>query len=363
MTGHQKMEAVDPAPRRAVFGIGIGASALSEYARDPALQRALQEELLEDLAVHGRLVFTSEESLTLFVSAVESLPSTLAKAWETVLSSRRLRVVIADPQSNPALGEVLDPGRLEERLKDDLQLVLLETDQAELLGVPPGDFSTLTPGGLIEIGRISTAARTATILAAKAVLDAPLREGGNREIEWQERLEPLVDASGAVVIYDKFVGMQIARRYVHERNSGDGLTWLLDRISMKPGRKVRIITTTSKPDRFGNRYDAGTMSLAFGRLKNSLGRQLGLDLVLVPDRTTDPRGRPTEKFGHDRHIRFGTRAALALGLGIQSFSHQRFEETITVARLSVRDARAREEQAVRSALRPPQKGWLGWIYE
>ena len=316
-----------------------------------------------DPAVHGRLVFTSEEHLSRFVTAVRSLPSTLAKSWETVLSSRRLRVEIADPQSDPALGEVLDPARLEERLKGDLQLVLLETDQAELLGLPLEDFSTLTPGGLVEIGRISTAARTATVLAAKDVLDAPLREGGNREIEWQERLDPLVDASGSVIIYDKFVGMQTARRYVHERNAGDGLTWLLDRISMKPGQKVRVVTATSQPDRFGNRYDADTMSLAFGRLKNSLGRKVGLDLVLVPDRAAEPRGRAAEKFGHDRHIRFGNRAALALGLGIQSFSHQRFEETITVARLSVRDARAREERAIRSAIRPPQEGWLGWIYD
>jgi hypothetical protein len=363
MNGTPQPETPNQNPRRAVFGVGIGASALSEYARDPALQRALQEELLENLAVHGRLVFTSEHDLSLFVSAVKSLPSTLAKTWETLLSSRQLRVVIADPESDPGLGEVLDPEILEERLKNDLQLVLLETDQAELLGVPLGDFSALTPGGLVEIGRLSTAARTATILAAKAILDAPLREGENREIEWQERLEPLVDANGSVVIYDKFVGMQTARRYVHRQKSGDGLTWLLDRISMRPGRKVRIITTTSKRDRFGNRYDAEAMSLAFGRLQQSLGRQVGLDLVLVPDRTTDSEGRATEKFGHDRHIRFANRAALALGLGIQSFCHPRFEETIAVARLSVRDARNREERALRSSLRPPAEGWLGWTHQ
>jgi hypothetical protein len=352
--------AADSAPRLAVFGVGIGASALAEHSHDPSLQRALQEELLEDLAVHGRLVFTSEADLAVFVAAVQALPTTLAKAWETVLSSRRVNVVIADPATDPGLADVIDPAVLEEKLSDDLQLVLLETDQAELLGVPIDDFSTRTPTGLVEIGRLSTAGRTTTVLAARKVLDAPLREGGNREIEWQERFGPLVRAGGPVVIYDKYVGLQTARRYVHERDSTDGLTWLLGRIAMQPGHRVRIITAVSKPDRFGNKYDEETMSLAFGRLKQSLGREIGLDLVLVPDRASDATGRVVEKFGHDRHLRFGLRAALALGMGIQTFTRTHFVETITVARLPLRDARAREERAMRAAIRPPQAGWLGW---
>ena len=46
-------------PRRTVFGVSISAAALGDRADDPALRRAIHEELLEDLAVHGRLVFTS----------------------------------------------------------------------------------------------------------------------------------------------------------------------------------------------------------------------------------------------------------------------------------------------------------------
>jgi hypothetical protein len=102
------------------------------------------------------------------------------------------------------------------------------------------------------------------------------------------------------------------------------------------------------------------MVAAFHRLQASLGdRDLRLDLVLVPDRVRGEKGRGVERFGHDRHLRFGERAALALGAGMQSFAQATFRETITVARLPIADARAREERAQKSALRPPPGGWLG----
>ena len=96
-------------PRRTVFGVGISTSALGDRSEDPALRRAIHEELLEDLAVHGRLVFTSQAHLDLFVEAVSKLPTSLAKAWEVVLSSRKVQVGIARPPLEGALGDILDP--------------------------------------------------------------------------------------------------------------------------------------------------------------------------------------------------------------------------------------------------------------
>ena len=142
--------------------------------------------------MHGRLVFTSQEHLELFVAAVETLPSSLAKAWEAVLSSKRVRVQLREPELADSLSDVLDPAELDSSLAPDISLVLVEADQAELLGVPDDEFSALTPAGLVEIGRITTAGRTRALLAARQVLDAPLREGVNREIEWAQRFGPLV---------------------------------------------------------------------------------------------------------------------------------------------------------------------------
>ncbi len=347
-------------PRHSVFGVGIGESALVDQAGDPALQRAIHEELLEDLAVHGQLVFTSEAELVQFVQAVRQLPTHLAKAWETVLSSRRLTVTVSDPQSEPGLSEVLDPAELEQRVAPAVELVLLEADQAELLGVPRGEFSARTPGGLVEIGRLTTATRTTTILAAHQVMEAPMREGINREEEWQDRLGPLAAAASPIVIYDKYVGMQCARRYIYGYKSGDGLTWLMSRISMHTGRRVRIITAVPMYRPGQEVIDEQVLAMAFLAMKEQLGREIGLDVVLVPERKRNTKDRAVERFGHDRHIRFGDRAVLALGIGIQSFEAPRFRETITVARLPVADAKGREEQAVKAAVRPPQEGWLGW---
>lgn len=358
--------------QRSVFHVGIAPTALGDKSDDPALRRAIHEELLEDLAVCGRLVFASREALGVFLEAVRALPPSLSKLWEAVLSSRRVNVTVADPEHDVDLDDALDPQILERQVAPDVELVLLEGDQAELLGVPDDQFSTRTPGGLVEIGRMTTAGRTATVLAARQILEAPLREGHNREVEWELRFGPLVEASRPIVIYDRFVGQQTARRYVYERGRGDGLTWFLSRVGMKPdllpapreprkvARRARIITAVDGNSQGRERYDEQVIALAFSRLVRSIGRDISVDLVLVPDRSRDHTGQHVEKFGHDRHIRFGDRAALALGIGMQAFSRPRFLETVTVARLSVRDAKAREERAVRAALRPPDGGWLDW---
>jgi hypothetical protein len=346
-------------PRRSVFGVGIASSALEERADDPALRRAIHEELLEDLAVHGRLVFTSQEHLDSFVAAVRALPPALAKAWETVLSSRRVQVGFARPPLAEALTNILEPEVIDAELADDLELVLVEPDQAQLLGVPADEFSATTPSGLVEIGRIATATRTAIIKSARQTLDAPLREGVNREVEWQERFGPLCTEAKPIVVYDKFVGQQTVRRYLYRQGAADGLSWLLSRISMVPGRRVRIITAISDVVERGQSFDEEAMVLGFSRLRDALGdRDVRLDLVLVPDKVRAAKGRGVERFGHDRHIRFGERAALALGAGIQTFAQATFRETVTVARLPVSDAKAREERAIRSAVRPPDGGWL-----
>ncbi len=346
---------------QAVFGISIAASALSERSDDPAAQRALHEELLEDLAVHGRLFFASEEDLEFFMRAVRALPTSLAKAWETVLSSRRVQADIIDP-SRLGLDQVLEAAELESQYAPTVALVLVERDQAELLGVPIDEFSARTPGGLVEVARISTAGRTATVLTARQTLDAPLREGENRETEWEQRFGPLVAAATPLIIYDRYAGQHIARRYVHDLPHGDGLTWFLERVSMVPGRKVRVITTvTEERAKTGARFDEQVMSLGFGRMLQHLGRDLRLDLVLVPDRV--PGKGKVERFGHDRHLRFGSRAALAMGTGLQAFTKGHFAETITVARLPVSDAKVREERAIKAALRPPPGGWLGWVHD
>jgi hypothetical protein len=197
-------------------------------------------------------------------------------------------------------------------------------------------------------------------MAAREVLDSPLREGVNREVEWTERFGPLCESAKPLVIYDKFVGQQTVRRYLYGQGSSDGLTWFLSRVAMKPGRRVRVITAITDATERGQRFDEEAMVAGFHRMLASMAdRGLRLDLVLVPERVRGARGRGVERFGHDRHLRFGERTALALGAGIQSFATTTFRETVTVARLPVADAKAREERAVRAAVRPPEGGWLG----
>ena len=74
---------------------------------DPALRRAVHEELIEALSVHGTLVFTSQAHLDLFVSAIRALPTSLAKAWEAESTDHSLSLSPTMTQHATAAGIIL----------------------------------------------------------------------------------------------------------------------------------------------------------------------------------------------------------------------------------------------------------------
>lgn len=334
-----------------VVGVGIDPSAIAEPIAflDPALARSVHEELLEALMIHGRVVFTSKQDRDSFVSQIRNLPSNVAKLWEALISSGRIRLEVLDPPVEPGLAQTLDVQEIAEHLARRVDLVLLEREHAELLGVPPDAFSVDAPGGRPELGRLSTATRTKALTRARELIDAPIREGDNREDIWHDRLAPFVAVSKSVVIYDRYAGVHAARRFVYKLRSRDGLTWLLGKIGQFPGRRVRLITATMEEDA-GRKMDAEVIADGLQELRWSLGEaEIMLDVILVPD--------GAKRFGHDRHIRFGERVALALGPGLQTFSTPHADETVTVARLPIADARDRERRTERNQQRPPPEGW------
>jgi hypothetical protein len=211
-----------------VLGVAVDAAALEEPTGDRMLRRAVHEELLEELVVHGTLLPPTTTS-TPSSPRSGALP-TLAKAWEVMpvatAAGRGRR-----PRGGAGHRRVLDLGVLEHGFGDELQLALLQADHAELVGVPDDAYSVMGPGGTVEAGRLATATRTRALLAAREVLDAPLREGVNREVEWDERFGPLVRASKLVVLFDRYAGQQVARRYLYDQPQTDGLTWLLSKVA------------------------------------------------------------------------------------------------------------------------------------
>lgn len=335
-----------------VVGVGIDSSAIGEPITliDPALARSVHEELLEALTLNGRVVFTSLVDRDAFIEQIKALPMRVAKLWETLIASGRIRLEILDPPVEPGLAETLDVQEIADRLASRVDLVLLEREHAELLGVPPDAFSVFAPGGRPELGRLSTATRTHALVRARELLLAPIRVGENREDIWRDRLAPLMGVTKSVVVYDRYAGAHAARRYVYNLRSRDGLTWLLAKVAQMRQKRVRLITAAMEEE--GGR-EMGPEVIADGlqRLRWAMGEaQVQLDIVIVPD--------GAQRFGHDRHLRFGERVALALGPGLQIFSTQRADETITVARLPIADARDRERGSERHQVRPPSAGWI-----
>lgn len=335
-----------------VVGVGIDPNAIAEPIAliDPALARSVHEELLEALMVNGRVVFTSEQDRDAFLTMIQTLPVGVAKLWETLISAGRIRLEVLDPPVEPGIAQTLDVQEIADHLGQRVDLVLLERDHAELLGVPPGEFSVVAPGGAPELGRLSTATRTQSLARARELVDAPIRAGENREDIWRTRIAPFVAVSKSIVIYDRYVGVHAARRYVYDLRSRDGLTWLLSRIAGYPGRRVRLITAVMEEDG-GRPMGPDVIADGLQQLRFALGEaDVRLDVILVPD-----GGR---RFGHDRHLRFGERVALALGPGLQTFAAAHIDETVTVARLPISDARERERGSERHQLRPPTAGWI-----
>jgi hypothetical protein len=338
-----------------VIGVGIDPAALADtFGGDKALRRVTHEELLDDLTLHGTLVFSSQAELDSFVAAVKALPPSLSARWDALLSERRLVVDTLDTPADPALEHALDAGELEQAISGPVRLVLLERDHAALLGVPEDAYAAMAPGGRLEMGRLATGVRTAALRGASELLDTPLRAGENREVVWATRFDPLVAVTRTVTIYDKYAGMQAARRYVLDRPHADGLSYVMRRIAMRPGRRVRLITAVTDDTRRGI-LDERTIVPAMRLLMQSLAdHDIRLHLVLVPE-----RGGSGDRFGHDRHVRFDERMALALGPGLQTFSRSTLVETVTVGSLPISDAKTREASAERAQIRPPAGGWLG----
>ncbi len=65
-----------------VVGVGIDPAALADtFGGDKALRRVTHEELLDDLVLHGTLVFSSPEEVDAFAAQVKQLPPLLSKRW------------------------------------------------------------------------------------------------------------------------------------------------------------------------------------------------------------------------------------------------------------------------------------------
>jgi hypothetical protein len=103
-TGHS-----DPTSTGVVVGVGIDPSAISEPIAliDPALARSVHEELLEALTLNGRVVFTSTVDRDLFIEQIKTLPSGVAKLWEALIASGRIRLEILDPPVEPGPAQTL----------------------------------------------------------------------------------------------------------------------------------------------------------------------------------------------------------------------------------------------------------------
>ncbi|MGA7688163.1 MAG: hypothetical protein WCA29_02910 [Jiangellales bacterium] len=57
---------------------------------------------------------------------------------------------------------------------------------------------------------------------------------------WVDRFGPPVEVSTTVVVFDKYAGVQAARRYIHGEGNADGLSWFVSRValSLGPGRQA-----------------------------------------------------------------------------------------------------------------------------
>jgi hypothetical protein len=359
-----------------IVGVALEGAALREgLLIDPVVVRSVHEEVLDALLSHGRLVFASADDLSAFGAAVRALPPRLSARWEAALASRRLGLDVAVPDTTPTVEACASLADVDAGWGRWADLVLMERSHAQAVGLDLEDVSVHTPGrpGMpappvptraaaagapVEVGRLPAALATDTMRAARDLADAPIRPGTSRDEVFATRFDPLVAESRTIVVFDRYAGMKAARRYVREREEPEGLAWFLSRVGAHPGRRVRLITSVQEPTRNPRSRRPPPLTeveVAAGLRAVIASLPPGCDVRLEPVLVQDTAG---ERFGHDRHVRIGQRAAVSLGPGLDTFATEVIAEFATVGAIPLRDARDRETRAERAQLRPPPGGWL-----
>ncbi|PSK64985.1 hypothetical protein B0E53_03061 [Micromonospora sp. MH33] len=330
--------------------IAIAANALDTSGLSNPVANLVHRAAAEGVAVHGRLVFGSNQEASELVAAIRqgaALPQDARNRWIEVLTHLRKtnRITVRKPDA-PALASIraLDDLRLHWWAATDVAVVAAEV--GEVLG------AAADAGHRPEVATAATLDDCRVIRRIRSLAeDATAAYGSDRERFWSDVLEPLATGARQVTIVDRYLFKSLwdldAGKYWTRRWRGEHLSWLLQRIDSvaDSGAEVRLVGAWNPGE-----YPAMTATSTADALKavwapTGAGRLAKVTVTLAsPARVVD--------FPHDRHIRFSTGAALMLGAGFDRLRESAIRDQDGLnwqyrwSPRAIREVEAREQRAL-----------------
>lgn len=330
--------------------IAIAANALDTSGLPNAVANLVHRAAAEGVAVHGRLVFGSDQEAVELVAAIRwgsALPQDARKRWVEVLMHLRKtnRITVRKPDA-PPLASVRD--------LDDLCLQWGAATDVAVVAAEVGEVL----GAAAEAGRRPEVATASTLDDCRVIRrirslaeEATAAYGSDRERFWGDVLEPLATGARQVTVVDRYLFKSLwdldSEKYWTRGWQGEHLTWLLQRIDSvsESGAEVRLVGAWNP-----GVYPAMTATSTADALKAAwapagAGRLAKVTVTLAsPARGVD--------FPHDRHIRFSTGAALMLGAGFDRLREKKIWDQDGLnwqyrwSPGAIREVEAREQRAL-----------------
>lgn len=297
--------------------VAVSSTALLTKGVPAPTANLIHRSLAEQINAHGHLVFSSESEITELIQAIKSgdgLPQGARTLWlETLVRLRRYRRISFMDGDPAPLADVKDLSDLRAIWGSCTDVAVVAEDACGLLGIP------------VHLGILSDAPLKPDVTTAVAATDCPeLRrvrmlsenpiaiQRSRRAEFWRNVLEPLARGAHTATLLDGYIFKLIME--ISTRGAGvngireEHICWLLRNLDdvMAPGASIRLV---GKKGNVGN-ADAISIASAIRRIW-APGRVGRLNSVTVS--LSEPTR--TDRFPHDRHIRFSSGGAIELSAG------------------------------------------------
>jgi hypothetical protein len=330
--------------------VAIAANALDTSGLSTSVANLVHRAAAECVAVHGRLVFGSDQEAAEVVAAIRrgsALPQDARNRWVEVLMHLKKtdRITVRRPDA-PALASIRALGDLQRQWGSDADVAVVADEACQALSMP---------ASLAHRPEVATAATfddSPTIRRFRGLAEnATVACGSSREPFWTDVLAPLATEARSVTLLDRYLfkslwDLHSGKPWTH-RWQGEHVAWLLHRLSavLGPTAEVRLIGAWDKPN-YPNETAASTAAaLRAAWTSVSSGPSTNVTVTLAsPAKIAD--------FPHDRHIRFSTGGAILLGAGFDRLRENMIRDKDGLTwqyRWSpgaIRDLAAREQRAL-----------------
>lgn len=334
-----------------LLNVHIAPSVVGETSQSTAqfAAPALRRELVELLLRHGVLRFTSGREAGLWIDSLSSPELTPAekKQWQQLLLTLKQQGRIS--AADPAL--VDDPEGA--AVVSDLQGFQQAAPLLSVLGT--NTYRTVFPTAVagrseafpgVEIAVPGSVSESQQYRALLSLVEAGSFPQGTLRVEvWNRLLGPLSSVSKEIAIFDKYLFSRLFD------TADEQVTWLLTQLDrvVPEGAVVKLYAARGTQGAYGSEQVPSDHLEAAARLREYLPKSFqrigALEILLAES----PRARHMH---HDRHIRFGSGAAVELPSGFDRLDSPRLREdfgfTYRFAAAAVSGLAARE-QAVRGA--------------